>query len=146
MFARLASGQQPTKVSIACADSRVVPDLLTQSGSGDLFVIRNAGNIVPAYGRLPGGVTATIEFAVTALGVRGIVICAHTGCGAIAGFLRPEQLSAMPTVAAWLEQSADGQANRRALPSTKLALGFRKEKTWLASLDTFRTFAGQLAL
>ena len=106
LFARLAGGQQPSTLFITCADSRVVPDLFTQAEPGELFVIRNAGNIVPAYGRFPGGVTATIEFAVAALGVRDIVICGHTDCGVIDGLLHPERLSGMPSVAAWLEQAA----------------------------------------
>ena len=106
LFERLAQGQQPSTLFITCADSRVVPDLFTQSEPGELFVIRNAGNIVPPFSRQPGGVTATIEFAVVALGVKNIVVCGHTDCGAMKGLLHPERLSeSMPTVAAWLSQA-----------------------------------------
>jgi len=105
LFEQLAQGQQPSTLFITCADSRVVPDLFTQAEPGELFVIRNAGNIVPPFGRQPGGVTATIEFAVVGLGVRHIVVCGHTDCGAMKGLLHPERLSAMPTVAAWLSQA-----------------------------------------
>ena len=105
LFERLAQGQSPSTLFITCADSRVVPDLFTQAEPGELFVIRNAGNIVPPFGRHPGGVTATIEFAVVALGVRHIVVCGHTDCGAMKGLLHPERLSAMPTVASWLMQA-----------------------------------------
>jgi carbonic anhydrase len=105
LFERLAKGQQPSTLFITCADSRVVPDLFTQAEPGELFVIRNAGNIVPPY-RLPsGGVTATIEFAVVALRVRHIVVCGHADCGAMKGLLHPERLASMPTVASWLQQA-----------------------------------------
>lgn len=110
LFERLAKGQQPTTLFITCADSRVVPDLFTQSEPGEIFVIRNAGNIVPAYRRPPGGVTATIEFAVAVLGVKHIVICGHTDCGAIKGLLHPEKLTEVPAVADWLGQA---EATRR---------------------------------
>lgn len=105
LFERLAAGQQPSTLFITCADSRVVPDLFTQAEPGELFVIRNAGNIVPPY-RLPsGGVTATIEFAVVALRIRHIVVCGHADCGAMKGLLHPERLASMPTVASWLQQA-----------------------------------------
>ena len=105
LFERLASGQKPSTLFITCADSRVVPDLFTQSEPGEIFVIRNAGNIVPAYRRPPGGVTATIEFAVAVLGVKHIVICGHTDCGAMKGLLHPETLTGVPAVADWLGQA-----------------------------------------
>ena len=110
LFERLASGQKPSTLFITCADSRVVPDLFTQSEPGEIFVIRNAGNIVPAYRRPPGGVTATIEFAVAVLGVKNIVICGHTDCGAMKGLLHPENLTEVPAVADWLGQA---EATRR---------------------------------
>jgi carbonic anhydrase len=88
----------------------VVPDLFTQSEPGEIFVVRNAGNIVPAYRRPPGGVTATIEFAVAVLGVNHIAICGHTDCGAMKGMLHPESLSEVPAVGDWLGQA---EATRR---------------------------------
>jgi carbonic anhydrase len=62
LFKRLATSQNPHTLFIACSDSRVVPELITQREPGDLFVIRNAGNIVPSYGPEAGGVSATIEY------------------------------------------------------------------------------------
>jgi carbonic anhydrase len=105
LFEKLAAGQQPSTLFVTCADSRVVPDLFTQADPGELFVIRNAGNIVPPYTQPSGGVTATIEFAVAALGVRHIVVCGHTDCGAMKGLAHPERVAGMPAVASWLKQA-----------------------------------------
>ena len=98
-------GQQPQALIIACADSRVSPEYITQSGPGDLFVCRNAGNIVPPFAQQNGGVSSAIEYAVVALGVRDIVICGHSDCGAMKGLMNPEALGNMPNVAAWLRHS-----------------------------------------
>lgn len=102
LFAKLALEQHPRALFITCADSRVVPDLITQSSPGDLFICRNAGNIVPPYGERIGGVSATIEYAVLGLGVRNIIVCGHSDCGAMRAVLHPEKLYDMPTVASWL--------------------------------------------
>lgn len=110
-FRDLASGQSPKTLLIGCSDSRVVPELITQSEPGDLFVIRNAGNIVPPWQRVNGGVTSTIEFAVVGLGVTDIVICGHTDCGAMKAFsASPEVLETMPSVREWIGHSAAAHA------------------------------------
>src|SRR5262245_9164246 len=101
-FNELASGQRPAALLITCSDSRIDPTLLTQTKPGDLFIVRNAGNIVPAFGQALGGVTATIEYAVMALGVKDIIVCGHSNCGAMKGILHPEQVVRMKNVAAWL--------------------------------------------
>lgn len=101
LFEDLASSQSPRWLFITCADSRIDPTLLTQTQPGELFICRNAGNIVPAYGH-PGGITATIEYAVMALNVRHIVVCGHSDCGAMKGILYPDAVKEMPTVAQWL--------------------------------------------
>jgi carbonic anhydrase len=106
LFGRLAAGQSPEALVITCSDSRVDPFLFTQAQPGQLFVLRNAGNLVPPYGEFIGGVTATIEFAVVALRVPNIIVCGHSGCGAIDGLLRPQSLTAMPNVGKWLEYAA----------------------------------------
>ena len=106
LFERLAKGQSPDALVITCSDSRVDLPLLTQAQPGQLFELRNAGNLVPRYGGPIGGVTATIEFAVVALGVPNIIICGHSGCGAMAGLLNPDQLRGMPLVAEWLKHAA----------------------------------------
>lgn len=103
-YRRLAShGQTPKALVIACSDSRVMPEVIMQSGPGEIFVCRNAGNIVPAYDGSAEGMTASIEFAVVGLGVRHIIVLGHTDCGAMKGVLRPDKLEHMPSVGRWLE-------------------------------------------
>ena len=77
LFQRLAHGQEPETLFITCSDSRIDPSLLTQTAPGELFIMRNAGNIVPPYGAVQSGEAATIEFAVSGLGVREIIVCGH---------------------------------------------------------------------
>lgn len=110
LFAKLSSqGQAPKALMISCADSRVVPEQILQAEPGDLFVCRNAGNIVPPYATMNGGVSSTVEYAVVALGVRDIIVCGHSGCGAMAAVANPVGLEAMPNVAAWLRHSGAAQ-------------------------------------
>jgi carbonic anhydrase len=103
LFKQLASGQSPEVLFITCADSRVVPSLITQTDPGDLFLCRNAGNIVPPYGEMVGGISATIEYAVVALKIKHIIICGHTDCGAMNGVLHPEKVKSLPVVSEWLK-------------------------------------------
>lgn len=108
LYRELSIAQAPRTMFIGCADSRVVPELLTQQGPGGLFVVRNAGNIIPPYGPDPGGVTASIEYGVSVLGVADVVVCGHSGCGAMTALVQGvEKLSALPAVARWLHY-ADG--------------------------------------
>jgi carbonic anhydrase len=98
----MREGQKPHTLFITCADSRIDPELITQSGPGEIFVSRNIGNIIPAYGEILGGVSALVEYAVDALHVSHIVVCGHTDCGAMVGLLHPEKVAALPTVRFWL--------------------------------------------
>ena len=103
LHARAAiEAQRPHTLFIACADSRVDPIEITQSGMGEVFVTRNIGNLVPAYGEMLGGVSAVIEFAVKSLRVQHIVVCGHTDCGAMKALLQPDSTKDMPTVTSWL--------------------------------------------
>jgi carbonic anhydrase len=102
LFEQLAQGQSPETLFITCSDSRIDPNLLTRSKPGDLFILRNAGNIVPPHGAGNGGEAATIEFAVAGLGVKDIVVCGHSHCGAMKGLLQPETVAPLPAVASWL--------------------------------------------
>jgi carbonic anhydrase len=110
MFARLAKGQQPLALFITCSDSRIDPSLLMQADPGELFILRTAGNIVPAYGAVAGGEAATIEYAVAVLKVQDIVICGHSHCGAMTALLNPEQVVGLPAVEALLRHA---EATRR---------------------------------
>lgn len=94
--------QQPHTLVITCADSRLDPEAVMQAGPGEVFVTRNIGNMVPAYGEMLGGVSAVIEYAVSALKVQHIVICGHSDCGAMKALLHPESTAGMPTVTTWL--------------------------------------------
>lgn len=106
LFSRLSSGQEPRALFITCSDSRVDPTLLTQADPGELFILRNAGNIVPSYGGgAIGGNTATIEYAVAVLGVKHIIVCGHTDCGVMRALLHPESVEDLPAVRSWMEQA-----------------------------------------
>ena len=106
IYRTLASeGQSPQALMISCSDSRVPAELITQSGPGDLFVCRNAGNIVPPNAQPSGGVSATIEYAIAALKIRHIIIMGHSDCGAMKGLLKPEMVEGAPNVASWLRQA-----------------------------------------
>ncbi len=102
LFGTLADGQNPDILFITCSDSRIDPSLLTGSNPGDLFICRNAGNIIPPHSNETGGMTASIEYAVAVLKVRHIIICGHTDCGAIKGALDMSQLKGLPHVKEWL--------------------------------------------
>ena len=101
-FQKLANGQNPEVLFITCSDSRIDPNLVTQTDPGELFICRNAGNIVPPHSNQTGGMTASIEFAVAALGVSHIVVCGHTDCGAMKGAINPAGLDSLPHVKEWL--------------------------------------------
>jgi carbonic anhydrase len=110
MYGRLATnGQSPKALMISCADSRIVPELILQAEPGDLFVTRNAGNIVPPFSQANGGVSSAVEYGVLALGVTDIIVCGHSGCGAMEALLKPGSLDEMPNVAAWLRHSQAAQ-------------------------------------
>lgn len=101
-FEELASGQQPPTLLITCSDSRIVPEMVTQTEPGELFVIRSAGNLVPPHDAPPSGEAATIEYAVKVLKVQEIVVCGHSHCGAVNALLQPESLRDLPNVRDWL--------------------------------------------
>jgi carbonic anhydrase len=106
IFEQLAEGQKPRVLFITCSDSRIVPHLITQSGVGELFVIRNAGNLVPPFGAANGGEGAAIEYAIHVLGIEQVIICGHSNCGAMKGLLNLEKLrTEMPLVYEWLQHA-----------------------------------------
>lgn len=106
LLAELAHGQHPRVLFISCSDSRVDPALITQSDIGELFVIRNAGNIIPPYEATNGGEGATIEYAIHALDIKQIIVCGHSNCGAMKGLLQLGKLAEdMPLVYEWLKHT-----------------------------------------
>jgi len=110
-FRRLvAEGQKPPTLFIGCSDSRVVPTSITNAGPGDLFVVRNIGNLVPRYEVDEGhhGVSAAIDYAVDVLRVRHIVVCGHSHCGAIRALYEPPP-NLSPNLTRWLELAAPAQ-------------------------------------
>ncbi|AWZ09897.1 MULTISPECIES: carbonic anhydrase [unclassified Streptomyces] len=125
LFARLATTHRPTTLFISCSDARVVPELITQREPGELFVIRTAGNLVPAHvpAHTPGsdGVAAGIEYAVAVLGVNDIVVCGHSACGAMTALADGHDLTALPAVAGWLRHA--GTAQPRTATATATAAG-----------------------
>ncbi len=150
LFTRLSKGQDPDALFITCSDSRINPNLITQTGPGDLFILRNAGNIVPPYGAIHGGEAATIEYAIDVLGVRDIIVCGHTHCGAMKAVLDPTGLDELPAVKGWLNHA---EATRRVMkthyanvsdPSERLETCI--EENVLVQIENLRThpavFAG----
>ena len=107
LFEKLGQRQAPHTLFITCADSRVSPEIITQSEPGELFVCRNIGNIIPGYGEMLGGVSAVVEYACEALNVSDIVLCGHSDCGAMKGLLAGDnpQMRRMPTVSSWLRNA-----------------------------------------
>lgn len=104
-LARLArEGQRPSQLFLTCADSRLVTSMITSSGPGDLFVVRNVGNLVPPPGQESGddSVAAAIEYAVDVLAVRSITVCGHSGCGAMQALLSSEPGGARTPLRRWL--------------------------------------------
>jgi carbonic anhydrase len=102
LFRQLAHGQSPPYLFITCSDSRIDPTLITNTDPGQLFVVRNAGNIVPPQAAGISGEAAAVEFGVVALKVQHIIVCGHSHCGAMGAILHPEHLSNLPTVANFL--------------------------------------------
>lgn len=101
MFKKLAEGQNPDYLFITCCDSRVQPEVLLQADPGELFILRNIGNLVPPHGA-GSSVEAAVEYSIRALGIKDIIVCGHSHCGAMAAVLNPESLADLPTVSAWL--------------------------------------------
>ena len=111
LFEQLSHGQHPRILLITCSDSRIDPNLITQTDVGELFVVRNAGNIIPPYGAANGGEGASIEYALAALEIEQIIVCGHSHCGAMKGLLKLNSLQEnMPLVYDWLKHA---EATRR---------------------------------
>ncbi|MFI7353846.1 carbonic anhydrase [Streptomyces avidinii] len=143
LFAHLAEVHRPSTLFIGCSDARVVPELITQSEPGELFVVRTAGNLVPAHAPGTDGVAASIEYAVAVLGVTGIVVCGHSACGAMTALAEDTDLSGAASVAGWLRH-ADASVARTAGvagPERVSALVRENVRAQLANLATHPSVA-----
>ncbi len=142
-FERLVDDQKPMALFITCSDSRINPNLLTQTEPGELFILRNAGNIVPPYGVASGGEAAAIEYAICVLGVRDIIVCGHSHCGAMGSILEPERVANLPAVRKWLglaEATARiMKENYSHIQDPKALLMATVEENVLVQLENLRT-------
>ena len=142
LFDRLSKGQSPDALFITCSDSRINPNLITQTEPGELFILRNAGNIVPPYGASNGGEGATVELAVTGLGVKDIIVCGHSLCGAMNALLHPEKLDNLPLLSSWLSNAESTKRitteNYNNVPDEDLQ-NIAVQKNVLVQLENLRT-------
>lgn len=107
LFERLEKVQSPETLFITCSDSRIDPNLITQTGPGELFIVRNVGNLIARYDEHVGSTAAAIEFAVAALKVKDIIVCGHSNCGAMKAVLEPDSIEAMPAMKAWMAHARE---------------------------------------
>ena len=108
LFGRLKHGQKPEACLITCADSRIVPNLITNSEPGELFIVRNVGNLIPCYGTSNNGEMAAFEYAIVELGIQDLIVCGHTGCGAMQALVSTPltpTISRTPLVSHWLHHA-----------------------------------------
>jgi carbonic anhydrase len=156
LFDRLATeGQAPEVLFIGCSDSRVPPELIVGARPGELFVMRNVGNVVPPYGTGEMSVGAVIEYAVLDLHVKHAVICGHTGCGGLEALTALPDWSREPHLARWIEHARSAQTKVEAsgLPAEERPLAVARENV-LLQLEHLRSYdpvregerAGSLAL
>ncbi|MFB2933877.1 carbonic anhydrase [Aerosakkonemataceae cyanobacterium BLCC-F154] len=144
LFEKLSDEQHPRALFITCSDSRIDPNLLTQTEPGELFIIRNAGNIIPPYRAANGGEGAAIEYAVVALGIKQIIVCGHSNCGAMKGLLQIGKLAEeMPLVYDWLKHA---EATRRLIKENyqnyqgKELLDATIEENVFTQIENLRTY------
>jgi carbonic anhydrase len=115
LFERLRDGQRPLALFVTCADSRINPNLLTQTEPGELFVLRNAGNLIPPHDAPLNGESAALEYAVRQLRVRDLILCGHSQCGAMQALLAPSSVANLPRVSGWIELARDSLDRARAM-------------------------------
>ncbi|WP_370942355.1 SulP family inorganic anion transporter [Amycolatopsis sp. cg5] len=111
-LSRMADSQRPQTLFITCSDARIVPNLITTSGPGDLFTVRNIGNLVPGADSADASIGAAVEFAVDVLGVREVVVCGHSSCGAMKAMLDGAPGDS-PALRSWLRNGEDSLLRSR---------------------------------
>lgn len=134
LFERLATTHRPTALFIGCSDARVVPELITQRAPGELFVIRTAGNLVPAYAPGADGVAASIEYAVGVLDVTDVIVCGHSGCGAMTSLALSHDLTGLPAVASWLRHAEAARSRTTAAADSAKEVDGTEEADKVAAL------------
>ena len=142
LYDRLADeGQHPRVMWIGCADSRVIPELITGADPGEVFVVRNIANIVPPASSPACATGAAIEYAVRHLGVEHIVICGHTECGGIAALADEPDPGAEPHIVSWIEfaRPARAEALRLEVADHRRPLETVRANVML-QLDNLRTY------
>jgi carbonic anhydrase len=130
LFESLGRNQKPHTLFIGCADSRVVPAMITRALPGELFIVRNVANIVPPYRDTEehAGTTSSIEYAVQALEVENIVVCGHSNCGGCAAMNLPdEELAHLPHVRRWLTISKEVKER----VDSKIGSGSAQKREWM---------------
>ena len=142
LFERLKCGQNPLAFFITCEDSRMMPNLITQTGPGEIFTERNPGNLVPHYGDFVGGVSAGIEYAMLVLKVPLVIICGHTDCGVMKALLHPEHAQGLPGVQQWMRHASEAQhriARDHASASEEEKLRLLTEYNVLAQIENLKS-------
>ncbi|QDH13867.1 carbonic anhydrase [Formicincola oecophyllae] len=153
LFRNLAYHQNPATLFITCADSRISPPMITQTEPGELFLIRNVGNIVPAYGINIGSTSSAIEYAVAVLKVKNIIICGHSNCGAMSALmdLDSPKMRKLSTIRRWLCNAEAARASlvdidpEHPTPEMIRALTEANVRLQLAHLRTHPSVAAALA-
>jgi carbonic anhydrase len=141
LFAKLAKGQTPQALFITCADSRVVPALITSTDPGELFVDRNAGNFIPPFHGENASEAAGIQYALEVLQIPNIIICGHTDCGAMKAVWHPEKAEDLSCVKKWLVNGKEARkrALAKKLPEEK-QLQELIERNVVVQLEHLRTY------
>jgi carbonic anhydrase len=144
LFKKLSKAQSPRILFITCCDSRIHPNLITQTEPGEIFIMRNIGNIIPPYGATNGGEGACLEYAVEALDIENIIVCGHSDCGAIKGLLQVGNLAEeMPLVYDWLKNS---EATRRVIKENyknydkDALINITMQENVLTQIENIRTY------
>lgn len=134
----VAEGQRPGTLFVGCSDSRVLPQLITDSAPGELFVVRNVGNMIPPFEADSShhGVSAAIDYAVDILEVRDIVVCGHSHCGAIRALYQPPP-DPSENLSRWLELAAQARVDG---PMSEALLRRTEKRSILLQLDRLLDF------
>lgn len=140
-FRRFAAGQTPGTLFISCSDSRVIPALITGAVPGEVFEIRNAGNIITPYDPDHScAESATIEYGVEVLKVKDIVVCGHSHCGAVGAVANDADLTSLPSVAQWVSSCRPALAPMLGTPPDDLTFSKYVQRHVVAQLENLRTY------